>query len=114
MTGKVVKRLGRPTDFSKRLDGLMLLAALQHLGSGYREAEAAVQALLGVDKGELSRARSSGIEPGQSDPLLYGVAAIRRYRNLINSRLSDPNTGAAAALASLPASGRNWFTTTLS
>ncbi len=129
MNGKVVKRPGRKPGFSKRLDAVGLFGALQHLGVGYREAESAVEALLGVDPGELARGRTSEIklagtivwdtEGGVTrpidvpDPMVYGAIALTLYLGLIKARIADPSTGAAGTLADLPVSARNWVTMTL-
>lgn len=108
--GYVVRARKRPVSFSKRTDAADLFRALTILGVTYRQAELAVEALLGVDGRELRRGLASPIEPAGEDHVVLGaVFAIGKHIDLVVQRLRSPDINAAQAVDDLPQPARGWL-----
>lgn len=109
VTGRIVRRRGRPFDFSKRLDAHYLHAALLELGLTWRQASSAIAALLGVGEGELARAARSAVAPLEGHSTELALFAVAANAGLIAARLDDPAVNARAELQLLPTAARVWI-----
>lgn len=108
--GYVVRARKRPVSFSKRTDAADLFRALTILGVTYRQAELAVEALLGVDGRELRRGLASPIEPAGEDHVVLGaVFAIGKHIDLVMHRMESPSINAAQVVEDLPERARSWL-----
>jgi hypothetical protein len=107
--GYVVRRGGRATSFSKRTDAAALFRALRALGVPFRQAEDAVGALLGVDRGELARGLRAIESSGEEQDALAAVFAIGKHSATIRERLGSPDVNADAAIAALPVAAQSWL-----
>jgi hypothetical protein len=109
VSGRVVRRPGRPKGLAKNDDALFIFDKLRALGASRQQAENAVEALLGVDGREIRRARVKGIDcvVGMED--LFAAAALARWASLIRDRIASKQIGAMACAQELPAAARAWL-----
>lgn len=108
-SGYVVPAAGRTIGFSKRTDAAALFRALRMLDVPYRQAEDAVAALLGVDRGELSRGLGAIESCGEEQDVIGAVFAIGKNIEAIRVRMADQHVNAEDAVAELPAKAQDWF-----
>jgi hypothetical protein len=107
--GYVVRRKGRATAFSTRTDAAAVFRGLRRLGTGYRQAEDAVSAMMGVDRGELARGLSTVESSGEAQDALLATYAIGKHCTTIHQRIKDPDVNAGDAIANLPPGARAWL-----
>ena len=110
VSGYVVRRRGRPYDkISRQLDAHYLHAALRDQGMTWRDASAAISALINIGEGELARAAREISEPLDGHGTDLALCAVAAQARWIAARLDDPAVNARAELERLPAEARAWI-----
>ena len=108
ITGRVVKRLGRPITWAKKDDARFIYERLRALGASALEAQSFVRSAMGVLFSEILCSSEKGVDPAVPDAILSDTA-LAKWAHLIRLNMHNSITFAKRDYYDLPTAAQDWL-----